>query len=403
MNHHLRRLFIAAIHVTALLSLLLPTPVAAAGPVEASVAAPPVRPVLPGDGVSATLSGQATVDWKVVYVVGYVDANTDYTAQANTDAAALRGMGMTVVVFNPGNNDWAAIVAAAADADVFIYAGHGMSWGGSPPVVGGMSLSATQKISPDELRARLRLAPNAIVILNHVCFASGGSTTDSGPITSAEAQRRVAQYADAFLDVGAVGYYSNWYNDFPVDILTYLAGGMTLGDAYEAYSEYDATKVERYAHPGHPDYAMWLTWANWPNGRMYTYSFVGDEHLSPLHPPAAPASVGIDRSSVQSRTEPAAGTYTYDFTVTIDGGVPVAWTAWLEGGASWVRVSPASGVSGGALHLTFTAPAQAGTYQTTLHVHTDDPRATQPDALVPITLTVAPPDPYEVRFPSVHG
>ena len=385
------------------------SPVAADGPGLSGVASPPAWAAHPGADTSAAVAGQATVGWKVVYVVGIVDSlggslTNSYIKEANGNAEEMRALGMTVVTFVPPSNLWTDIVAAAADADVLVYAGHGMSWGGNPPTVGGLSLDSTRKVSPDQIRGDLRMASNAIVIMSHVCFSSGGSTTDSGAISSIEAQRRVAQYSDPFLDAGLVAYYSNWYGGFPADVLAYLANGLTLGGAYENYHDFDADTVERYADPGHTEYAMWLDWDYWYNSIMYNYAFVGDEGLIPLHSVGPESVIGIGRESLQVRSEPGAGTFAYEYTVTVSTGLEVSWTAWLDSGvASWVTVAPGTGTSGDTLRLTFTVPAQPGTYETRLHIHTNDPRVTSPDAVVPITLVVALPAQYETALPSVRG
>jgi len=374
----------------------------AEGPIVAATANPPAWAALPDDGVG-NLSDQASVDWKVVYVVGYVGSGTEaYIEEAEANAEAMRALGATVVLFYPPRNEWNDIVAAAADATVLVYAGHGVSWD-TIPTVGGMSLSSSSKVTPDQIRSDLRMAPGGVVILNHVCFASGGSSTDPGAISSTEAQRRVAQYSDPFLAAGLVGCYSSWYGSFPAKVVSYLASGMTLGEAYEAYADYREASVERYTHPSHPEFAMWMDKDTW-GSVIYNYAFVGGKDLSLLSASGSESAIGIGREWIEMRSEPGAGSSSYTFTVAVTDGLQVAWTAWLDGGASsWLSISPTSGNGTGSLRLTVTAPALAGTYTTNLHVHASDARVGEPDAVIPITLVVEAPLQYSAVVPLVSG
>jgi len=123
-------------------------------------------------------------------------------------AAELAANGVTVHRFYTPNNDWGQIKAAAEGAHFLFYRGHGVYWDSMPsPTVGGFHLKELF-VSSDDIRNDLHLAPNAIVML-YGCFTAGSSSEDSGSISSAEAQRRVAQYSDPFFDIGAAGYYAN--------------------------------------------------------------------------------------------------------------------------------------------------------------------------------------------------
>ena len=116
-------------------------------------------------------------------------------------AAELQANGVTVHKFYTPNNNWDAIKTAADGAHFLFYRGHGVYWSPMPtPAVGGFSLK-NGFVSSNDIRNDLNLAPNAIIML-YSCFSAGSSSIDGGPISSAEARRRVAQYSDPFLDIG---------------------------------------------------------------------------------------------------------------------------------------------------------------------------------------------------------
>jgi len=89
-----------------------------------------------------------------------------------------------------------------------------------------------------------------------------------------EAQRRVAQYSDPFLDIGAAGYYANWYGNAFQMFIRYLFQGQTQAQAYQSYFDFNPSTVERYTHPDHPGMVMWLDKDDW-DGIQYNNAFSG--------------------------------------------------------------------------------------------------------------------------------
>jgi hypothetical protein len=209
-----------------LLLLITPTP----PPITAQGIAPPIcatsGPPRPPDHISPPLSTAIVpstalnlAPLKAVLLVGPIDGNDgDWTQAeiANMELAAteLEAHSVTVYRFYPGDSDWAQIEAAAEGAHFLLYRGHGVYDGNLPhPNVGGFSLSSGY-YSPDRIRQNLHLAPDAIVML-YGCFTTGSSSAegDRHDIGITEAGRRVAQYSDPFFDIGAAGYYANWFGN----------------------------------------------------------------------------------------------------------------------------------------------------------------------------------------------
>jgi hypothetical protein len=318
----------------------------AAGIVSAEPPGPRVPPHPPITPPISTSQEQATglelqlPPLKAVLLVGPIDGdNGSWTNQekANMDLAAaeLEANGVTVYKFYTPNNDWSQIKTAASGAHFLLYRGHGVYWGSMPhPDVGGFSLK-NKFVSPDDIRNDLALAPNAIVML-YGCFTAGSAGNDTVSIDSAEARRRVAQYSDPFFDIGAAGYYADWFGSAFQMYVRYLFQGKTQRQTYESFYDFNSATVERYTHPDHPDMALWLDKDYWYDPMpQYNNAFVGqpEKTLADLFQPAAmqvsPSSIlYLAEPSYTSRSFPvrieATGTYSFSWTAAVTPRPPAA-------------------------------------------------------------------------------
>ncbi len=165
-----------------------------------------------GAGRAAAVASQA----KVVIVVGATEGTTSsYRSSADSAAATFAKYTSNIVKVYSPNATWANVQAAAQGASVFVYLGHGSGYPNpynANPVAGdnGMGLNATAGNGDSNLQyygasymAQLGLAPNAVVLLNHLCYASGDSEPGRGNPTLAVAQTRVDGYASGFLSGNA--------------------------------------------------------------------------------------------------------------------------------------------------------------------------------------------------------
>lgn len=178
----------------------------------AVLAAPaPVAPtVAPADAVTSAP--------KVVIVVGAVET---VTSSFRTDAdsiyaEAIKYTPNVVKVYSP-NATWAAVSAAAQGASIFIYLGHGYGFPSpyktvlTPSVHDGMGLNevanngdADKKYYGESVvSAGIKLAKNAIVILDHACYSAGSSESGMAEPTIPVAKQRVDNFASGFLRAGA--------------------------------------------------------------------------------------------------------------------------------------------------------------------------------------------------------
>jgi flagellar hook assembly protein FlgD len=154
---------------------------------------------------------------RIVLIVGATHgATASYRSDADAVyAEAIKYTSNVVKVYSP-NATWSAVKAAVAGAQIVVYMGHGNGWP-SPytydplfTTKDGFGLNATagngdynNKYYGEPSIASLGLAPNAVVILSHLCYASGNSEPGNAEPSLSVAKQRADNYASAFLRAGA--------------------------------------------------------------------------------------------------------------------------------------------------------------------------------------------------------
>jgi hypothetical protein len=181
--------------ITFVLSVLLAT-FAAAAPVLADGVPPPPT--------------------KVVIIVGPTHGATDsYRADADQAyAEAIKYTSNVKKVYSP-NATWTAVKNATVGANIVIYFGHGNGWP-SPytydpeyKTKDGFGLNATAgngdantKYYGEPYVSTLDLAPGALILLHHLCYASGNSEPGYAAPTKSVAKQRVDNFGAGFLKAG---------------------------------------------------------------------------------------------------------------------------------------------------------------------------------------------------------
>jgi len=102
--------------------------------------------------------------------------------------------------------------------------------------------------------AQLALAPNAVVILNHLCYASGDTEWGQGVPTQAVAEQRVDGYASGFLRGGAKAVIAEGVDDI----------GPYIDGLFTAHSTIDSVWK---SFPGFHNHVT--SWASHAKPRLY--------------------------------------------------------------------------------------------------------------------------------------
>ena len=227
--------------------------------------------------VSALAVSPSTGVPKVVLIVGPSGAATDrYRSEARAAASVARRYTLDVTEIYSPNATWPAVKDALQGASVVVYMGHGNGWPSPyrntlyPPSQNGFGLNPTagsgdtahQYFGEGPIAQSIRLAPNAVVLLNHLCYASGNSEPGSAEGTLSMAKQRVDNFAAGFVKAGASAVVAEAYDDPNHMLRAVLAGRGGIESAWRhAASANDNTfGFESSRSPGYvaemdPDHA----------------------------------------------------------------------------------------------------------------------------------------------------
>lgn len=193
---------------------------------------------------------------KVVVVVGPAgSATSDYRSSAKTYASIARSYGAAVTEIYSPNATWSKVKAAAQGANLLIYLGHG---NGYPSPYGtfqrltkdGMGLNATAGNGNYNVKywgeyyidRDIQMAPNAVVILNRLCYASGNSEWGSANPTKSTAIKRVDNYGAGFLRAGAKAVFAEAISSVSYTIRALFKTSATMNSIFMAGPSADGTR-----------------------------------------------------------------------------------------------------------------------------------------------------------------
>ena len=241
---------------------------------------------------------------KAVFIVGPANGMTDSNlVDAEKMAKQAEAAGMDVRrIFFP-NATWDNVLANVQGANLVVYMGHGYGWPSPYTKVmtesrqNGMGLNSFAGSGRDKytyygatrIRDSIDLAPNAVVILVHLCYASGNGESGMAIPSEDVARQRVDNFANGFLAAGARAVFASAWNqklNFPNALATSnstmdqmfmtAAGGSPAG-----YIGWRDTKLDSHRTPGarihldpHPNYGYYrsvagdlsMTAAAWRSG-----------------------------------------------------------------------------------------------------------------------------------------
>ena len=184
---------------------------------------------------------------KVVLIVGPVGAATSrYRAEARDAARIARTYTSDVTEIYSPNATWPAVRKALQGASLVIYMGHGNGWPSRyrnslyPPSQDGFGLnpapggddSSHQYFGEGPIAESIRLAPNAVVLLNHLCYASGNSEPGLAEGSLVVAKQRVDNFAAGFIAAGAAAVVAEAYATPDYMVRAVLGGRSSIEAAW---------------------------------------------------------------------------------------------------------------------------------------------------------------------------
>jgi hypothetical protein len=214
----------------------------------------------------------AAAGMKVVVIVGPAGSNTaNYIYNAKNYASQARSYGASVVEIYSPNATWAKVKAAAQGAKVLIYLGHG---NGYPSPYGAFSIYSkdgfglnatagngnynTKYYGEYYIDTQINLAPNAVVILNRLCYASGNSEWGRANPTMDVAKQRVDNYATGFLRANARAVFAEGITNASYILYGLFKTGRTIGAIFQSSPSWNGTYDFQFQSRRNPLYRAWM-------------------------------------------------------------------------------------------------------------------------------------------------
>ncbi len=312
---------------------------------------------------------------KIVLIVGATHAATD-SYRADMDAVyatALQYSSNVVKVYSP-NATWAAAKAALQGANIVVYMGHGNGFpspytttlmpdrqdGLGLNAVAGQGDSNTTYYGESYLESSVKLAPNALVILAHLCYASGNSEPGMAAPTLAVAKERIDNFAAGFLAAGARAVIADAHTDTSWYLDQLFTTHQTVDQLFRSkpWSDGNTFTFASTRTPGLTAYAD-------PDGSApfsdYYRSMVALPTLRTDDVTGAPPA-GVAGVAQRDETPPAIGNLTVtpsNYSAALGGAVSIAATASKP--VSWsVTITEPTGT--GVATFAGTGPAFAATW-----------------------------------------
>jgi hypothetical protein len=200
-----------------------------------------------GGFIASPTQATAASQVKVVIVVGPVEGSTaKYIEHARQYAAQARAYGAAVTEIYSPRATWTKVKAAAVGANIFMYLGHG---NGYPSPYGafsslrknGLGLNANYNAGNSNvkywgqyyMRTGLDLARNSVVLLNHLCYASGNSEPGRALPSKSVAMQRADGYGTGFLRTGAKAMFATGNGGLTSVITDLFTSDKTVGQMFE--------------------------------------------------------------------------------------------------------------------------------------------------------------------------
>ncbi len=212
---------------------------------------------------------------KVAIIVGAThSATAKYRSYANeVYNEAVKFTSNVVKVYSPSAT-WSKVKSAVNGASIIVYLGHGNGWP-SPytydanyTTKDGFGLNYDNngdgKLSDYENRyygepsiRTLTPAKNAVVLLFHLCYASGNSEPGQAEPSLSTAKQRVDNYAAAFIKAGARAVIANGHSHNPYYINALFTTRQTMDEYWRNAPDFNGD-VRTYESTRNPGYTYQL-------------------------------------------------------------------------------------------------------------------------------------------------
>jgi hypothetical protein len=237
-------------------------------------------------GIAANPTPAAAAGMKVVVIVGPSGTSTaKYISSAKRYASQARSYGASVVEIYSPNATWTKVKSATRGANVLIYLGHG---NGYPSPYGpfnaaskdGFGLNASaghghynvKYWGESYIKTYIKLAPNAVVILNHLCYASGNSEWGAKNPTKAVAMKRADNFAAGFLRANARAVFAEGTSSASYILEGIFETDQTMAEIFQGAQSWTGSYDFKFKSVRSPSYTAWLD----PNApSRYYRSIVG--------------------------------------------------------------------------------------------------------------------------------
>jgi hypothetical protein len=225
-----------------------------------------------GGFIASPTQATAATAIKVVIVVGPVEGSTSrYIDNARRYAAQARAYGAAVTELYSPRATWASVKLHARNANIFIYLGHG---NGYPSPYGafaalrknGLGLNASFNNGNSNVKyygqsyvaADLDLARNAVVLLNHLCYASGNSEPGRALPSKSVAMQRAEGYGTGFLRTGARAVFATGKGSLSPVLTDLFTSNKTVGQIFQDDYSFTGTRDFKFASTKTPYATVWM-------------------------------------------------------------------------------------------------------------------------------------------------
>ncbi|MFL5758008.1 MAG: OmpL47-type beta-barrel domain-containing protein [Chloroflexota bacterium] len=214
---------------------------------------------------------------KVVVIAGPVGPshNAHYQSDADAIAATARKYTSNVIEIKSPHATWSRVKPALQGASIVVYLGHGNGWPSmyapyQPYTKDGFGLDPETGANGDThiyigeyyIARDVKLAPNAVVLFHHLCYASGNTEPGLavGPLSSSKL--RPDNYAAGFISAGARAVIADVAHPHTAYIDWLFTKSMPIETLFYTYPTYHGHPIlmDSIRHQGFkeildPDYA----------------------------------------------------------------------------------------------------------------------------------------------------